>query len=253
MKALLTSIALWLPGFLINSATAQTADTSTLAAEVLQSDSNFSKYKLRTISSVDEYRQLVSRDPNQVLVPLSTVIPKIRLDIRYATSNNLMNMPMYNKPAAYLRRAPAKALKAAEKKLNRKGYALKIYDAYRPYAVTVKFYEKFLDSVFVASPYTGSRHNRGCAVDLTLVDLQTGGEIKMPTRYDTFSEAAAADYQHSDSEAVRNRTILQEAMIQEGFSVYPSEWWHFDFNGWEKYAIMDLSFENLERSNVKIP
>src|SRR5690606_11590550 len=109
------------------------------------------------------------------------------------------------------------------------GYGLKIYDGYRPYDVTVAFYEAFRDTVFVASPYTGSRHNRGCAVDLTLIDLKTGKELEMPTPYDSFTKEAHAEYRDIPATAFKNRELLQRVMLKHGFRIYPDEWWHFDF------------------------
>lgn len=204
------------------------------------------KYGLKTISSIDEYGQQMKTDPRQEIVALDKFIPGIRLDIRYATSNNIMHRPMYRTAAAFLRRPAAEALRKIQQELRPLGYGLKIYDGYRPYKVTVDFFEAYHDSNFVASPYTGSRHNRGCAVDLTLIDLKTGKELDMPTPYDDFTQQAAANYANV-SEAVRkHRQLLQDVMLKHGFVIFPSEWWHFDFEGWKAYPVMDLSFEQLQ-------
>ena len=126
------------------------------------------------------------------------------------------------------------------------GYGLKVYDGYRPYQVTVTFYEAYHDTTFVASPYTGSRHNRGCAVDLTLIDLKTGKELFMPTPYDAFTKQASATWTDGlSAEALKNRKLLQDVMLRHGFVIYPSEWWHFDFAGWQNYPVTDISFEDL--------
>jgi D-alanyl-D-alanine dipeptidase len=202
-------------------------------------------YGLKTISSMTEYRALVKTDPRQEIVPLVPFIPGIRLDIRYATPNNLMHHPVYTLRAAFLRRPAAEALKAVQEELQPMGLGLKVFDGYRPYRVTVAFYEAYHDSNFVASPYTGSRHNRGCAIDLTLVDLRTGREPVMPTVYDSFTKEAAADFAGATPAAIQNRQLLQKVMLEHGFVIYPSEWWHFDFGGWKDYPIMDLSFEQL--------
>ncbi len=202
-------------------------------------------YGLITVSSIIEYQQQVMSDPNQELVALAGFVPGVILDIRYATSDNLMHHPVYALPVAFLRRPAAESLRAVAEELRPLGYGLKVFDGYRPYKVTVQFYEAYHDSNFVASPYTGSRHNRGCAVDLTLVDLATGKEPEMPTGYDAFTKEAAADYAGASSAAMQNRKVLQDAMLRHGFLLYPGEWWHFDFAGWKNYPVTDIPFEEL--------
>jgi len=202
------------------------------------------KYGLKPATLADYHKQVAS-DPNQQIVPLDKFIPGIRLDIRYATSNNIMHRPVYNTAAAFLRLPAAKALKDIQQQLKPMGYGLKIYDGYRPYRVTVDFYEAYHDSNFVASPYTGSRHNRGCAVDLTLIDLRTGRELEMPTAYDAFTKEASATWPDVTEQARKNRKLLQDVLLQHGFVIYPSEWWHFDFAGWKAYPVMDIPFEEL--------
>jgi D-alanyl-D-alanine dipeptidase len=206
----------------------------------------YAKYGLKTVNTLEEYRRLIANDPRQEIVYLKDFIPGITLDIRYATANNLMHRPMYRTPAAFLRLPAAQALLAVQQQLRPMGYGLKVYDGYRPYSVTVTFYEAYHDTTFVASPYTGSRHNRGCAVDLTLIDLKTGKELFMPTPYDAFTKQASATWTEGLSEqALRNRKLLQDVMLQHGFVIYPSEWWHFDFAGWQNYPVTDISFEDL--------
>jgi D-alanyl-D-alanine dipeptidase len=202
-------------------------------------------YGLMTVTSLKEYQQHVISDPDQELVALAGFIPGVVLDIRYATSDNLMHHPVYTLPVAFLRRPAAEALRSVAEELRPLGYGLKVFDGYRPYKVTVQFYEAYHDSNFVASPYTGSRHNRGCAVDLTLVDLATGKEPEMPTGYDAFTKEAAADYAGASPAALQNRKVLQDAMLRHGFLLYPSEWWHFDFSGWKNYPVTDIPFEEL--------
>lgn len=206
---------------------------------------NFRKYRLTTIAALDEYHAMVQRDASQELVALDKFIPGIRLDIRYATSNNLMHRPMYRKAAAFARRPVAEALKKIQQSLQEKGLGLKIYDSYRPYRVTVDFYEAYRDSVFVASPYSGSRHNRGCAIDLTIIDLKTGKELDMPTPHDEFSKRAHSDYPDLPAKVLQNRDLLKKVMTDNGFLVYPDEWWHFDYAGWQQYPVMDIPFEAL--------
>lgn len=202
------------------------------------------KYGLKTVD-LPAYRKLIREDSSQEIVSLAAFIPGIRLDIRYATNNNLMHRPVYSRAEAFLRRPAAGALKAAEEEVRGFGYGIKVFDGYRPYRVTVQFYEAYHDSNFVASPYSGSRHNRGCAVDLTLYDLKTGVDLVMPTPYDSFTKAAAADYPDIPELVKHNRKLLQDVMLRHGFVIYASEWWHFDFAGWKKYAVTDIPFEEL--------
>ena len=204
------------------------------------------RYGLKTVATLTEYKSLCTRDPQQQIAYLPDIVPGIKLDIRYATANNLMRRPMYQTAAAFLRLPAAQALLAVEQDLKPMGYGLKIYDGYRPYRVTVAFYEAYHDTTFVASPYTGSRHNRGCAVDLTLIDLKTGKELFMPTPYDAFTKQASATYTDGiAAEAIANRKVLQDVMLKHGFVIYPAEWWHFDFAGWQHYPVTDITFEEL--------
>lgn len=211
-------------------------------------EANYEKYGANTVSSVTDYLVQVEQNPEQALVDLRTYLPGAQFEVVYATNNNFMRRPVYTQEAAYLRLPAAKALQAVQAELKQKGYGLKIWDAYRPYGVTVAFYEEVLDSTFVASPYTGSRHNRGCAVDLTLVDLSTGKELPMPTGFDDFVPEAHVDYAGLPEAVIANRELLKGTMTKHGFDTYPDEWWHYDFNGWEKFPLMDLTFEELEET-----
>ena len=181
------------------------------------------------------------------LVDLTTVDPRIKLDIRYATSNNLMGFPLYERAAAYLQRPAAEALGRAQKTLAAQGYGLLIHDAYRPWFVTKMFWDATPeeDHVFVADPAQGSRHNRGCAVDLTLYDLKTGKAAEMPSRYDEMSTRSYADFVGGTTRQRALRAILRKAMEAQGFTVYPQEWWHFDFNDWPSYSIGTVTFTEL--------
>ena len=156
-----------------------------------------------------------------------------------------MKQPVYDTAAAFLLRPAAEALKKVQSELNKMGYGLKIFDGYRPYQVTVRFYETFHDTVFVASPYTGSRHNRGCAVDLTIINLKTGKDLAMPTPYDAFSPKAQTNYANLPSKIIKNRELFKKVMTENGFDIYPDEWWHFDFGKWRKYPVLDIPFEAL--------
>lgn len=202
-------------------------------------------YGLPLISDMGSYRKSISQNPNNELVEIKKAIPSIVLDIRYATANNFMKQPMYAQARAFARKPVVERLKVIQEKLARKGYGLKIYDAYRPYAITMAFYQKASDKNFVANPAKGSKHNRGCAVDLTLIDLKTGKEIPMPTPYDSFAPEAAPHYSLLPEDIKKNRDFLIATMQANGFKVIYNEWWHFDFNGWQQYDLMDIPFEEL--------
>jgi len=203
------------------------------------------KYGLRALT-FNDYVASVKVNPEKSLIDLEKFIPSIVLDIRYATSNNFTGEKIYTMAKAYARKPVAESLKKIQADLKPQGLGIKIFDAYRPYKATVKFYEVYGDTTYVASPYKGSRHNRGCALDLTLIDLKTGKELKMPTGYDSFSKDAWPTTPVKDPEARKNRTLLINTMEKHGFRVNSSEWWHFDFIGWKKFEVMDIDFEELE-------
>ncbi len=201
--------------------------------------------KLGVISNPRMYHKMVQTQPENALVDIEEIIPGVVLDIRYATKNNFTGKRIYKSPKAYLRLPVAEALKNVQSELNTMGLAIKVFDAYRPYSATVKFYEVYPDTNFVAAPWHGSRHNRGCAVDLTLIDQKSGQELEMPTPFDDFSEKAHHDYMDLSPDAIKNRALLKNIMIKHGFSVYDYEWWHYDFIGWEKFELMNIPFEEL--------
>lgn len=203
------------------------------------------KYGL-TAMQLAEYKASVTQNPDHELVNLEKFIPGVVLDIRYATTNNFTGEKIYNLARAYARKPVAEALKKIQADLKPKGLGLKIFDGYRPYSATVKFYEVYRDTTYVASPYKGSRHNRGCALDLTLIDLKTGKELPMPTEWDSFKKEAWPSTPVADPQIRANRKLLIDTMEKHGFKVNSSEWWHFDFVGWQKFAVMDIDFEELE-------
>jgi D-alanyl-D-alanine dipeptidase len=201
--------------------------------------------KLVVISAYNQYLASIKTYPNNELVEIKKAIPNIKLDIRYATKNNFMQQVMYKQARAFARKPVVEALKKIQKELNKKGYGLKIFDGYRPYTITVEFYKKASDKNFVANPAKGSKHNRGCAVDLTLINLKTGKEIPMPTPYDSFSASAAAKYENVSPEVKKNRDFLIGVMGKYQMNVLENEWWHYDFSGWKNYDLMDIPFEKL--------
>jgi zinc D-Ala-D-Ala dipeptidase len=206
---------------------------------------NHNEYGLPVVNNLETYYFLTEQDSNKIMIDIEEFIPDIVIDIRYASENNFLNEPVYNISKAFARLPVARALKNIQQELKEKNLGLKIFDAYRPFSVTVKFYEKVMDTTYVASPWKGSRHNRGCAVDLTIIDLSTRQDIPMPTDYDDFTYRAAHDFMELDSNIIENRNLLADIMVNNGFAVYPSEWWHYDFISWENYELMDLSFEDL--------
>jgi D-alanyl-D-alanine dipeptidase len=171
----------------------------------------------------------------------------IKLDIRYASANNFLSTPMYSQARAFLQKPAAEALVRAHRKLKKDGYGLIIHDGYRPWYVTKMFWDATPADKheFVADPSEGSRHNRGCAVDLSLYDLKTGREVVMPSGYDEMSQRSYADYPGGSDEQRRLRGLLRAAMESEGFKVYPQEWWHFDYKDWKVYPILNVPFEKL--------
>jgi len=183
------------------------------------------------------------------LVELVTLDPTIKLDIRYATTRNFLATPLYSQARAFMQRPAAEALVRASHALAREGYGLVIHDAYRPWYVTKIFWDATppAQHKFVADPATGSRHNRGCAVDLTLYDLKTGRAVEMPSLYDKMSERAYPSYAGGSEASRTRRDQLRRAMEAEGFSVYEYEWWHFDYRDWKAYAIGNTRFEDIGR------
>ncbi|HUJ15562.1 MAG TPA: M15 family metallopeptidase [Thermoanaerobaculia bacterium] len=181
------------------------------------------------------------------LVELTSLDPTIRLEIRYATTNNFLGTVFYSQARAFMQRPAAEALVRAHHKLEKLGYGLLIHDAYRPWYVTKMFWDATPDDkkIFVANPSEGSRHNRGCAVDLTLYDLKTGKPVQMVSTYDETTDRAYADYPGGTSLQRWYRHLLRETMESESFTVYSAEWWHFDYKDWRSYPILNVRFENL--------
>ena len=178
------------------------------------------------------------------LVDIRTVNRNISLDIRYATANNFLKQKMYPIAKCALRNSVAQKLALVQTDLEKIGLGLKVYDCYRPFSVTKQMWEVMPDPRYVANPARGSRHNRGAAVDLTLVD-RTGKELEMPTPYDDFTEKAHRNYQGGSAESRKNRQLLEDAMKKQGFIGITTEWWHFDSEDWEKFAILDISLSAI--------
>ncbi len=204
-------------------------------------------YNLEILNNIEDYQAELAANPDAELVNLIDLMPDLQLDIRYASTNNFTGTAVYPTAEAYLRKPAAEALARVQTDLHAQGLALKVYDAYRPYAVTLRFYEVYPDTLFVAAPWKGSVHNTACAVDVSLIDLNSGEELEMPTLFDDFTEQAAADYPSASAEALKNRSILIEAMKKQGFEVLPSEWWHYNYTGYENFELLDISFDELSK------
>lgn len=182
------------------------------------------------------------------LVELVSLDPSIRLDIRYASANNFTGRQLYNQPRAFLVRPAAEALLRAHRAARAQGFGLTIFDAYRPWRVTKALWDATPmgpKKNYVANPKKGSKHNRGCAVDLTLHSLATGRETAMPSGYDEFTERAHRTFADAPAAALVNRNLLQQLMEAHGFHGASNEWWHFDYHGWQDYPILDVPFEQL--------
>ncbi|WP_395628686.1 M15 family metallopeptidase [Sphingorhabdus sp.] len=191
--------------------------------------------------------RLKAGDPKR-LIELVTLDPAIKLDMRYATANNFTGRVLYDEARAFLAAPAAQAVARASKAAQADGFGLTIYDAYRPWRITKKLWDATPvgpKKGYVANPKRGSKHNRGCAVDLTLHDLRTGQLVEMPTEFDDFSEKAHRDYMGATPAALTNRARLQRYLEAEGFVGLSNEWWHFDFTGWEQFPVMDIPFNKV--------
>jgi zinc D-Ala-D-Ala dipeptidase len=189
--------------------------------------------------------QGVFRDAD--LVELVRLDPTIHLDIRYATPNNLTGRAVYPEARAFLQRPAAEALVRVSAALKQAGYGLAVFDAYRPWSITKVVWDVTPadKKKFVADPAVGSKHNRGCAVDLTLYELATGREVTMPSEFDEMTDRSAADYPGGPADRRATREVLRKAMEAEGFTVYPDEWWHFDYRDWRSYRIQNVGFGEI--------
>jgi zinc D-Ala-D-Ala dipeptidase len=200
------------------------------------------EYGLEIVKTKELFVQTVKADSNKLMINLSSCIPLLVLDLRYATNNNFMHRKMYPSKTkdTYLRLPAARALLQVQQELNVKGYGLKIFDAYRPYSTTQKFWELVHDERYVADPKKGSGHNRGIAIDLTIIDLKTGKELDMGTGFDNFTDSAHQDFTALPKEVLDNRQLLKQTMMKYGFNSLTTEWWHYSWPDAEKFEILDL-------------
>ncbi len=181
------------------------------------------------------------------MVSLTDFIPKIKIDLRYSHYDNIFNDILYVQGEAFLNITAAESLKKVQEEIAQDGYELVIWDAYRPYSVTVKMWNIIQDSRYAATPQKGSRHNRGMAVDVTLKKIN-GEYLEMPTEFDNFSKKASPLYQNLAQNVIENRDYLISKMHKHGFRVISSEWWHFDYQNWYSVPIMDIPLEKMSET-----
>jgi zinc D-Ala-D-Ala dipeptidase len=207
----------------------------------------FNKYGLKVITLKSDYLLKAGEDKDHKMIELRSIIPGIIYDLRYADTANFMHRSMYPRRTdkTFLRYPAAIALSKVSEELEEKGYALKIWDAYRPYSVTESFWDLVKDERYAANPAKGSGHNRGLAVDLTLVHIESDFELDMGTDFDDFSERAHSNYNHLPKEVLKNRKILKDAMTKAGFMQLETEWWHFYWPNNKQYDLLDIPFSKL--------
>ncbi|ANH80726.1 hypothetical protein A8C56_06815 [Niabella ginsenosidivorans] len=208
------------------------------------------QYPFKIISTQKEYRQSVKKQADNRMVELKTQIPNLVYELHYATTDNFMHRLMYpaGTKTTFLRQPAVAALQKVQSVLNRQGLGLKIFDAYRPFSVTKKFWELIKDERYVANPASGSNHNRGTAVDLTIINLKTGRELPMGTGFDNFTDTAHHTFTHLPETVLKNRIYLKNLMEQNGFKALNTEWWHYTYQGMRNYDVSDLSFKQLTKN-----
>ncbi|MEO6819084.1 MAG: M15 family metallopeptidase [Ginsengibacter sp.] len=203
---------------------------------------------LSTVNHIRELSNEIAKNPDNQMINVKKAIPSIVLDLKYATTNNFMHQKLYPPvKTTYLRSPAAVALKKVVEELAVQGLGIKIWDAYRPYAVTKLMWEKIKDPRYVADPSKGSGHNRGISVDLTLINLSTGEELSMPTGFDNFSDTAHALFSSLPPEILTNRKVLKTVMEKYGFIQLETEWWHFYLPHSSDFSVLNLSFKQLRK------
>lgn len=206
------------------------------------------KYGLLVINKVGDYYHSVATDSLKNLINISSNIPEIKLDLRYNTTNNFTHQKIYHKATTTFLRLPAvNALAKVEKELAEKGLGLKIWDAYRPYAATEFMWELVKDDRYAANPAKGSGHNRGIAVDLTIINTNTGEELNMGTGFDNFSDTAHHAFKQLPEAVLNNRKLLRTVMEKYGFKALETEWWHYYWADSNEYEVLNLSFTQLKK------
>jgi D-alanyl-D-alanine dipeptidase len=204
------------------------------------------KTDAKAIYTSQEFVAAVKVNPKKKLLELKKVIPGIIIDMPYATVHNFTHTILYRNPVAYLHDAPANALKEIQEDLRKKGLALKIYDAFRPFSVTCVMWRLVPDRHYTANPRKGSNHNRGLAVDVTIINLKTGKELDMGTAYDCFNDSAHHAFTNLPEHVLANRRLLKYEMWKHGFGLVPTEWWHYQWHNDQDYEVIDLEFDDIK-------
>ena len=202
----------------------------------------------QVIKAYSLYKQSMKSDSLKKMVELKTIVPNIRYDLRYATVNNFMHQQVYKDDShTFLRLIVARALGRVQQELSEKNLSLKIWDAYRPYSVTEKMWELIKDERYVADPKKGSGHNRGIAVDLTIIDITTGKELNMGTGFDNFTDTAHQTFKNLPPEILNNRALLKTVMEKNGFIAMETEWWHFFWNN-QDFELLDIDPKKFKKN-----
>ncbi len=208
------------------------------------------KYGLYVVNDVKLLIREIALDSNKKIVNLRKAIPAIVLDLKYATTLNFMHRKLYSFiHTTYMRLPAVAALKKAIAELKSLNLTIKIFDAYRPYSVTEKMWEAVKDDRYAADPSKGSGHNRGIAVDVTLINLHTKKELSMGTGFDDFSDMAHVDFTSLPSKVLQNRLLLKTTMEKYGFVSLDTEWWHFSLPNANAFELLDVSFDELNKLN----
>ena len=216
----------------------------------LQEDTALNKYGLRVIHSLAELQKTTVKNPDNEMMDLKKYIPALVLELRYATTYNFMRQKLYpSLNTTWLRKPATDSLVKIQQQLKEMGLGLKIFDAYRPYSVTEKMWEPVKDDRYAADPKKGSGHNRGIAVDLTLINLKTKDELPMGTEFDNFSDSAHHAFTNLPEEVLQNRLFLKKIMEQHGFKALDTEWWHYSLTNAGGFELLDISFKDLEKQN----
>lgn len=219
------------------------------SAILMAQDRLLNKYGLRVIKDFRTLKASVNVDINKQMVDIKKLIPNIIFDLHYATTDNFMHKKLYpNITTTYLRRPAAMALQHVQQALNKLGLGLKIFDAYRPYAITEKMWTLIKDERYVADPKKGSGHNRGIAVDVTLINLKTKEELPMGTGFDNFSDTANLTFTHLPQTMLHNRNILKTLMEKYGFKPLETEWWHYSLPNAKDFELLDIPFKKLKKN-----
>lgn len=215
-------------------------------------DSLRNKQQLFIIAKPADYFLSIGLQKAKEMVDIHLFVPDAVLDLRYAGNNNFIGKKIYpSLNSTYLRRQAATALAAVQQELISRGLTIKIFDAYRPYAATVMMWELIKDDRYAADPKKGSGHNRGIAVDLTIVDVKTKKELDMGTRFDNFSDTAHHNFTALPDTALKNRLLLKTIMVKNGFKALDTEWWHYALPNAKEYDLLDLSFKQLKKINKR--